>query len=65
MKIHHLSLEEPVQSLHSSASGLGSAEAERRLHEFGRNHVQQVRGTPLSVRFLKEFETVARKLIFS
>ncbi len=55
MKIHHLSLEEAVQSLHSSATGLTNPEAERRLREFGANRVERVQGTPLSVRFLKGF----------
>ena len=55
MKIHQVSLEEAVQSLHSSASGLSSAEAERRLREFGPNRVERVQGAPLPVRFLKGF----------
>jgi calcium-translocating P-type ATPase len=55
MKIHQISLEEAVQSLHSNPKGLSSAEAERRLSEFGPNRVERVRGTPLSVRFLKGF----------
>ena len=55
MKIHQVSLEEAVQSLHTSASGLSSAEAERRLREFGPNRVERVQGAPLPVRFLKGF----------
>jgi magnesium-transporting ATPase (P-type) len=55
VKIHHVSLEEALQSLHSGPNGLSCAEAERRLREFGPNRVEQVRGTPLSVRFLKGF----------
>jgi calcium-translocating P-type ATPase len=55
MKIHHLSPEEAVQSLHSSLTGLAGPEAERRLREFGPNRVERIRGTPLSVRLLKGF----------
>lgn len=55
MKIHHVSVEEAVQSLRSGATGLSSTEAERRLREFGPNRVHPVRGTSLSVRFLKGF----------
>jgi calcium-translocating P-type ATPase len=55
MKIHQITLEEAVQSLHSSPDGLSSVEAERRLREFGANRVERVRETPLSVRFLKGF----------
>jgi magnesium-transporting ATPase (P-type) len=55
MKIHHLSLEGALQSLHSGASGLASTEAERRLREFGPNRVERVHGTPLWLRFLGGF----------
>lgn len=51
MKIHHLSVAEAVQSLHSSPAGLSSAEAMRRLREFGCNRVEHARGTPLLLRF--------------
>jgi sodium/potassium-transporting ATPase subunit alpha len=53
MKIHQLSAEEALQSLHSGPAGLSGAEAERRSREFGPNRVERVRGTPLLVRFLK------------
>jgi calcium-translocating P-type ATPase len=55
MKIHQLSAEEALQSLHSGPTGLSGAEAERRLREFGPNRVERVRGTPWLVRFLKGF----------
>src|SRR6266498_4188691 len=55
MKIHHLGLEESLQSLHSGWAGLSSEEADRRFREFGPNRVEQVGGTPLVVRFLKGF----------
>jgi calcium-translocating P-type ATPase len=55
MKIHHLTMEEAVRSLHTSPEGLSIVEAERRLREFGPNRVEQVRGSPLFVRFLRGF----------
>jgi sodium/potassium-transporting ATPase subunit alpha len=55
MKIHSLSAEEALQSLHSGPNGLSSAEAERRLREFGPNRVERIQGTPRLVRFLKGF----------
>jgi calcium-translocating P-type ATPase len=55
MKIHHLGVNEVVQSFHSSLEGLSTAEAKRRLSEFGHNRVERVRGAPLLVRFLQGF----------
>lgn len=55
MKIHHLGVEESLQSLHSSVGGLPSEEADRRQREFGPNRVEQVGGIPPLVRFLKGF----------
>jgi calcium-translocating P-type ATPase len=55
MRIHHLSVEEAVRSLHSKTEGLSAAEAERRLREFGPNRVEQIEETPLFVRFLRAF----------
>src|SRR6516225_1502751 len=55
MKIHHHSIEDAFQSLHSGPIGLAGPEAERRLREFGPNQVERVRGTPWLVRFLKGF----------
>jgi sodium/potassium-transporting ATPase subunit alpha len=56
MRIHQLSALDAVASLKSSASGLNRAEVERRLHEYGRNEVEQVatRG-PLWRRLVREF----------
>jgi calcium-translocating P-type ATPase len=55
MKIHWLSTEEALRSLHSDPNGLSVAEAERRLSEFGLNRVETVQGKSLIVRFLQEF----------
>jgi calcium-translocating P-type ATPase len=53
MKIHRVSVEEALASLHTGAGGLSAAEAERRLREFGPNRVERARGTPLPFRFVK------------
>ena len=55
MEIHQLSAADAVRILHSSPQGLTSAEAERRLHDFGPNEVERVRGEPLWRQFLREF----------
>ena len=56
MRIHQLSALDAIASLKSSAAGLSHAEVERRLHEFGRNVVEQVtrRGPPW-LRLVREF----------
>jgi magnesium-transporting ATPase (P-type) len=55
MKVHHLSVNQALQSLHSAREGLTTAEAERRLREFGPNRVERVQRTALIVRFLQGF----------
>ena len=57
MRIHQLSPLDAVASLKSTAAGLSRAEAERRLHEFGRNEVEKVARAPLWLRLIKEFTT--------
>ncbi|MBI4206359.1 MAG: cation-transporting P-type ATPase [Betaproteobacteria bacterium] len=54
MKIHELSVSEVIASLSSDAHGLGFAEAERRLREFGPNRVEELAREPAALRFLKE-----------
>src|SRR3989344_7657403 len=55
MKIHHLTVEEVLKSLRTSAQGLASGEVARRLAEFGPNRVERVRGERRITRFLKGF----------
>jgi magnesium-transporting ATPase (P-type) len=55
MRLHSLSAEKALRSLHSGPNGLSSAEAERRLREFGPNRVERVQGAPRLARFLKGF----------
>jgi sodium/potassium-transporting ATPase subunit alpha len=59
MRIHQLSPLEAVASLNSSVDGLSRAEVARRLHEYGRNRVEEVaRRRPLWLRFIGEFITL-------
>jgi sodium/potassium-transporting ATPase subunit alpha len=55
MQIHQLSAADAVTSLNSSPQGLSSAQAARRLAEYGLNRVEEVAGEPMLLRFLKEF----------
>ena len=55
MRIHQLSVEDALASLHSGPEGIGEAEAKRRLAEFGPNQVERVETTPLLTRFLLQF----------
>ena len=50
-----LTAEQSLASLHTSAQGLTSAEAQRRLAEFGPNHVEEVQRESLLLRFAREF----------
>ncbi|MHB1187849.1 cation-translocating P-type ATPase [Thiobacillus sp.] len=55
MHIQSLTAEQSLASLHTSAVGLTSAEAQRRLAEFGPNHVEEVARERLLLRFAREF----------
>ncbi|MBI3596425.1 MAG: cation-transporting P-type ATPase, partial [Nitrospirae bacterium] len=55
MKIHHLTVDEALKSLHSGPEGLPVAEAGRRRSEFGPNRVERIREESLVLRFLKGF----------
>jgi magnesium-transporting ATPase (P-type) len=55
MKIHHLSVDDALASLHSGPEGLSALEAGRRLLEFGPNRVERVAATPLWARFARGF----------
>jgi len=57
MRIQRLSPLDAVTSLKSTVAGLSRAEVERRLHEYGRNEVEQVARGPLWLRLVKEFTT--------
>ena len=53
MKIHHLTVDEALHSLRSTADGLAESEVRRRLVEFGANRVEQLRREALVLRFLR------------
>jgi len=55
MKIHRLTADEALGSLHTRAEGLTDDEVTRRLTEFGPNRVERVRGERRITRFLKGF----------
>ncbi|SDS90904.1 cation-translocating P-type ATPase [Pseudomonas oryzae] len=55
MRITQLSPREALASLHSSAGGLGSAEARKRQDEYGPNRIEHIRGAPLWRQFAGEF----------
>jgi magnesium-transporting ATPase (P-type) len=55
MKIHQLSADEAIASLRSTPLGISSAEAGRRLREYGPNRVRKVGREPLLLRFVREF----------
>ncbi len=55
MNIANLTIAEALISLKVSEHGLDSAEAGRRLKEFGYNRIEEVKGKPLWIRFLNEF----------
>ena len=51
---HRMSREEALTSLHSSAAGLTSGEAQRRLQEFGPNRLIRTRERPAIVHFVSQ-----------
>ena len=55
MHIQSLTAEQSLASLHTSVAGLTAAEAQRRLAEFGPNHVEEVGREHLLLRFSREF----------
>ena len=55
MKINNLTRDEVLHTLVTSEGGLTEEEAKRRFEEFGPNEIEEVRRTPLSVRFIRQF----------
>jgi calcium-translocating P-type ATPase len=53
--IQSLTPEQSLASLHTAITGLTAAEAQRRLVEFGPNHVEEVGHESLLLRFAREF----------
>ena len=55
MHIANLPVAQALASLKTSENGLNPVEAERRLHEFGFNRIEEIKGRSLWLRFLLEF----------
>ena len=55
MRIHRLTAEQALASLKTTLAGLASAEAARRLAEFGPNHVEELAREHLLLGFAREF----------
>ena len=55
MHLANLSISEALQSLHASEHGLSSAEAARRLREYGENRLAEIGGEAEWRRFAREF----------
>ena len=55
MRIHSLGIEQALASLNTSAAGLDTSEAARRLAEYGPNHLEEVAREHLLLRFAQEF----------
>ncbi|MFZ5993844.1 MAG: cation-translocating P-type ATPase [Thermodesulfobacteriota bacterium] len=55
MKINNLTKDEVLRHLITSEGGLTEEEAKKRFLEFGPNEIREVRKTPLSIRFLRQF----------
>lgn len=55
MRINQLTKEEVLRTLTTSEHGLDEQEALRRFGEFGPNEIEEVRRTPLWVKFLRQF----------
>jgi sodium/potassium-transporting ATPase subunit alpha len=55
MDIVNLPIADVLTSLRTSDRGLDGEEADRRLREFGANRIEEAKGRPLWLRFLREF----------
>jgi len=55
LRIHALDAEQALASLNTSAAGIHSSEAARRLAEYGPNHLEEVAHEHLLLRFAQEF----------
>lgn len=64
VKIHHLSVDAALHSLHTADTGLDAAEAARRLREYGPNQVAHITETPLYRRFIRGFTHFFALILF-
>ena len=65
MHLANLSIAEALKSLESSEQGLSSAEAARRLREYGENRIAEIGGEAEWRRFLREFTHFASFYLFN
>ena len=64
MRIQQFSVEEAIASLRSTPQGLSSAEARRRLLEYGPNRMERIAADPLALRALEELRKwFARRML--
>jgi len=55
MDVHKLPLNQVYSSLHSSAKGLSTLEAQKRLEQYGQNKLESTQKHTLLLKFLKQF----------
>lgn len=58
MKLHQLTVEDALASLHSRSTGLTAEEAQRRQHEFGPNRIDKPRTEPILRSFIRSFTNI-------
>lgn len=62
---HRIPLAELEQRLNSTRAGLGSAEAARRLSEYGSNELRVRKDTPAIIKFFRQFTNFFALLLFA
>ena len=64
-EVHALPVDQVFDALDSSPQGLTKEEAAQRLEQYGRNAIQEAKGTPLIVKFLSNFTSVMAMLLWA
>lgn len=65
LSLHKLSPSEVYEALGSSESGLSNHEAETRIKKYGKNLLEEKKGTPLLVKFLSNFTHLMAILLWA
>jgi magnesium-transporting ATPase (P-type) len=65
MKVYALPADEVFEALGTGPQGLTKEEAAQRLEQYGRNAIQEAKGTPLIVKFLSNFTSVMAMLLWA
>lgn len=63
-EVHALPVDQVFDALGSSPQGLTKEEAARRLEQYGRNAIQEAKGTPLILKFFSNFTSVMAILLW-